>query len=144
MGDLKEWSMSNNKRAWSDAPGHVVMLVADVEIGLDAIVAEQYLRDLANAVNKANYRGYVIFDVLEKEKPSKWRAFWEGFSGMWAFRNYENGLFFGASIIASVCFFVGKYENGIAAYSIWIACAAYMILSEVKSIRKSISKGDRK
>jgi len=119
--------MSNNKRAWSDAPGHVVMLVADVEVGLDALVAEQYLRDLANAVNKANYRGYVVFDILEKEKPSKWRAFWEGFSGMWLFRmiNFDICYF---SFMTILAFFMSYGENYAGAITAILSMVSYFVL----------------
>lgn len=43
----------NDKRAWSDFPGHVFVLLGNVEHGIDLPIAEKLAHDLQNAIEDA-------------------------------------------------------------------------------------------
>jgi hypothetical protein len=121
--------MSNNKRAWSDAPGHVVMRVQDVEIGLDVSLAAWYMRDLVDAVNAANGDNciHLISDKWpQEEKPSKWRAFWEGFSGMWLIKCISFDVCY-FSFMTILAFFMSYAENYAGAITVILSMMSYFV-----------------
>jgi len=118
--------MSNNKRAWSDAPGHVVVLISDVEVGMSVDTAQEYAQGLIDAISEAisNDPSRRNCSKCREEKPSKWLAFWAGFRSIISCISFDICYFAFMTILA---FFMSYAENYAGAITLTLSMISYFV-----------------